>query len=269
VTLGFGAITQSQLPSVHNIVGQAPLLKDSADSSNVKNGSISGSNLTNPFRYTGTYFYAVNGVYSGTVTGATSKFGSATNYMSTDPYGRYIATGDSAVAWGELFVTPSAVRVNPVNTKPDYGTWLFPGQTYSFDASSAESLYFHVEVPHNHRTGTALHAHVHWAPSTTHTGDCAWKIAWMVQDVNDTFAFTAGDTLSVRDAGDGTANKHQYVELGEISMAGVSGVSAVLSGVLIRDAAMASDSFTGEAYYLDLGFHYQIDSFGSRWETLK
>jgi hypothetical protein len=70
VTLGFGAITQSQLPSVHNIVGQAPLLKDSADSSNVKPRSISGGDLTDPFRYTGTYFYAVNGVYSGSVAAA-------------------------------------------------------------------------------------------------------------------------------------------------------------------------------------------------------
>jgi hypothetical protein len=70
VTLGFGAITQSQKPAVHNIVGVTDVLTDSVDSTNVKAGSISGSDLTNPFRYTGTYFYAVQGVYSGTVQAA-------------------------------------------------------------------------------------------------------------------------------------------------------------------------------------------------------
>lgn len=200
-------------------------------------------------------------------------------YFSLDRYGRYTAIGDSAVAWDEIVVRPQAVRVNPVNTKPDYGTWVFPAQSYMFDAAAAESLYFQVEIHHAYRiltiidppykAGSSLYPHVHWAPMTTDTGTVAWKLAYMVRDVNGTFAFSAGDTLSVRDAGDGTAYKHQLASFPTLDMTSVTDVSAVITGVLIRDAALNSDTYTGEAVFLDLGFHFQVDSFGSRWEFLK
>jgi hypothetical protein len=194
--------------------------------------------------------------------------------MCNAPYAQFRGSGWQTwdipiIQWREIFVTPSAVKVNPVNTKPDYVMWVFPGQTYSFDADAAESLYFHEEIPHDWKIGTALQPNLHWAPSTTNAGNCTWKIAWMVKDINAVFSFTASDTLSFVDAGDGTANKQQFFEFGEVSMAGVTDVSAVISGVLIRDAAQGSDTFTGEAIFLDLGFHYQIDALGSKWKTAK
>ena len=216
-------------------------------------------------RYLLAILLLIGGIYAYAVTPAIP----ISNTTVYDSQGRIQAKSDSSLMWNEIVVRPSSVRVNPVNTKPDYITWLFPAQSYSFDAAAAESLYFAVEIPHSHKIGTGIEAHIHWAPSTTDTGNCAWKIAWMVQDINDTFAFTAGDTLSVRQAGVGTAYDHQLANLGTISMAGVSNVSAVMTGVLFRDAALASDTFTGEAIFLDLGFHFQMDSLGSRWEFAK
>ena len=191
------------------------------------------------------------------------------SYFALDQHGRYSAVGDSALAWREVVVDPQSVRVNPVNAKPDYGTWLFPGQTFMFDASSAESLYFEIELPHDAKLGSSIEAHVHWAPSSDNTGNVAWKLAWMMADIDSVFAFTAGDTLSVRDAGVGVPYTHQLADFGSISMGGIAEVSAIMSGVLIRDAARNSDTFTGEAIFLDLGFHYLSDSYGSRWEYKK
>jgi hypothetical protein len=220
------------------------------DSSIVKDSGISGDDLSAVLRYKGT-----------TILGGTSS-----STSTFDTKGRFMAVGDSAVFWREIFVTPTSVRINPASSKPDYGTWLFSGQSYLFDAASPESLYFDVEIPHDHKTGTPLNVHVHWAPTTTNTGACAWKIAWMVKDINSVFAFTASDTLSVRQAGSGTAYTHQIAGLGSIDMTGISKVSALMSGVLIRDANKNSDSFTGEAVFLDIGFHYQADKLGSWWE---
>lgn len=191
------------------------------------------------------------------------------SYAPFDSQGRLQAKGDSALVWDEIVIRPSSVRYSPVSTKPDWGYWLFPGMTYLMDAANPESLYFHCEIHHDKLIGDPLHVHVHWSPLTTDTGKVAWKIAWMMADTDGTFAFAAGDTMSVQDAGDGTAFKSQYIEIGEIPTTTVTGVGAIISGVLVRDGNLGSDTFTGEAAFLDLGFHYRKDSMGSKWELIK
>jgi hypothetical protein len=171
--------------------------------------------------------------------------------------------------WDEIVIRANAVRVNPVNTKPDYGTWLFPGQTYLFDAATAESVYFNAEIHHDWLVGDPIECHVHWVPLTTNTGDVAWKIAFMRTDINGTFSFTAGDTLSVRQAGSGTAYKHQLANFGSVTMSGITNASAVISGVLIRDGDLNSDGYTGDAALLDIGFHYRKNTMGSFYEFQK
>jgi hypothetical protein len=138
-----------------------------------------------------------------------------------------------------------------------------------FDSAAPESVFFQAEVYHDWKASTFLDAHFHWAPTTANTGSVAFKLAWMVQQISGTFAFSAGDTLSARQAGSGTAFNHQFCDLGYVSMAGITGISAIISGVLVRDANLNSDTYTGDAALLDIGFHYRKNAFGSRWEEQK
>lgn len=158
------------------------------------------------------------------------------NIWHTDSYGRWAAKGDSALVWDEIVVIANSVRKNPTSTKPDYDTWLFPGQTYLFDAAAPESVYFDVEIPHDWLIGDPIECHVHHVPLSDNTGAIAWKLFYMMTDINGTFAFGAGDTLSVRQAGSGTAYKHQLANLGSVDMTSITSVSSIISCVLVRDA---------------------------------
>lgn len=197
--------------------------------------------------------------------------GSATSYLNIDNYGRITAIGDSAYWWKEIIVRVTATARNAASVKPDFVQWGTLGQGYSFDAATAESLYFSFEIPHDALVGAGqvLDTHVHWGASTTDTGNCAWKVAWTIANVNGTFTNAAGDTISARQAGTGTARQNQYLDLGNISLAAVTGVSSIVTACILRDAAKSSDTFTGEAYLLDIGFHYKANVLGSRWETIK
>ena len=59
-----------------------------------------------------------------------------------------------------------------------------------------------------------------------------------------------------------------FLALGDIPIiTNANGVSSLLVGVLLRDAA--HDTGTFEALYGDLDFHYKADVLGSRWEMVK
>lgn len=196
--------------------------------------------------------------------------GGTVHYSMFDANGRYQARGDSSLAWDEIFIKPIAVKLKNNQTKPDFGVWLPPFyETFLMDKAAAESLLVYAEIPHNHKTGDSLHVHVHWSPQDNGIGVVQWKFFYTIRDINGTFAFAAGDTISGRQASTGIVGKHQICDIGDIPMASITGVSAILHGVLIRDAAQGSDTYDNDAAFLDLGFHYRKDMYGSRWEFTK
>jgi hypothetical protein len=191
------------------------------------------------------------------------------NYANFDQYGRYQAVGDSAMAWGSVAVGTANVKINPATNKPDYVSWVYPSQKYSFDPDAAESLYFAFSLPHDWRAGSNLHPVIHWSPTTTDTGGCAWKTAYMKTVEDGVFAFAVGDTTSCICPGSGVANTFQHSEFTEIDFTGIDAVDVNVTGVLYRNAALGSDTYTGEAIFHNISFHYEIDSFGSRWHDIK
>ena len=138
----------------------------------------------------------------------------------------------------------------------------------SFDAAANEGVTFAAQLPHGWELGSGVIAHVHWSPSTTDTGDVKWVLYYSKQAVNGG-AFPAEDSLVVTTAGSGTAKSHQYITLGTINMSAITTISPMLMCSLKRIGAAGTDTFTGEAYLLEIDFHYQIDSRGSRWENVK
>ncbi len=122
-------------------------------------------------------------------------------------------------------------------------------------------------MPHDWRSGTAVHAHVHWIPSGTATGNVWWEMEYYVADQATTFTSLA--TMGATDYNKGTANMHHYIELGSINMSSFTGVSTMIGCRLIRRCDLAADNYGEDAGLMEIDFHYRRDGFGSDTEESK
>ena len=176
--------------------------------------------------------------------------------------------GDSVV-WDDLRVPAQNTRLNPTKSEPDFESWKDGLLAWHFDAAndSTNSLHFSAQLPHGYKLGTDLDAHIHWSPTTTNTGDVVWKLEYTIVAINGTFA--ASDTLTAIDAADGTTDKHQLTDLGDIDGSGLTEVSAMLVGRLTRAGTHTSDTYTGDAVLLEIDFHFQMNTIGSFEEASK
>lgn len=174
----------------------------------------------------------------------------------------------SPPVWDDLRVPLSATR-NP-SSAPGYDAFKDGTKAWAFDKASDEMLYFEVQVPHNYKLGTNLDAHVHWAPIDTGVGGVVWCLEYTFQYIGAAFGATTTDCG--RQVGSGTAYQHQIINVEVVT--GTSGsVSALLVGRLFRDAdsseGKGTDDYDNDAVGISFDLHYQIDSFGSRQETVK
>jgi len=193
--------------------------------------------------------------------------GGTTNYTEFEADGTMEFNG-AATVWDDVRVPLStAKRIG--NSDPDWEVFKNGVYALAFDASTDQEVMFSVQMPHGWKLGSSLNPHVHWAPSTTDTGSVTWKLEYTIANINGTFGNTV--TLDVTDAGDGTAFKHQYADLGDISMSGYtasSDVSIMLMCRLYRDVD-DGDDYADDAFALEVDFHYEIDTVGSRAEASK
>jgi hypothetical protein len=173
-----------------------------------------------------------------------------------------------ATAWDDIRV-PANMAKRIGNADPDWEVFLNGVYGLAFSASVDQEIFFTVQIPHSWKLGTNLHPHIHWAPSDTDTGSVTWKMEYTIANINGTFGATA--TLDVTDAGDGTAHKHQYADLGDIDMSSYTAdtdVSITLLCRLYRDID-DGDDYTSDAFLLEIDFHFEIDTNGSTEELTK
>jgi hypothetical protein len=186
----------------------------------------------------------------------------ASNYL----IGGYIT---HATVYDDLTVSPLAAKT-PAADYPGFAEFPAGSQTfgYYFDAASDECVYFSLQLPHKYKEGTALHPHVHWAPTNTDTGDVVWQLDYTIKSMSGTYG--ASSQIYINDAGDGTALKHQVVSFSTISGSGLT-ISAIMFGKLCRDAngTNATDSYNADAVLLAFDLHIELDTLGSRSEGAK
>jgi len=175
--------------------------------------------------------------------------------------------GDSVV-WDDIRVPAQNTKINPLASEPAFESWQNGLFAFHFDPAndSTNSLHFSAQLPHSYKEGTDLCAHIHWSPKTTNEGSVVWKLEYTIISINGTFA--SSDTLICIDPADGTAFKHQFEDLGDISGTGLT-ISAMLVGRLTRAGDHTSATFTGDAVLLEIDFHYQLNTVGSQQENVK
>ena len=177
------------------------------------------------------------------------------NWIFTDPM------------WDDLRFPANSL--NPLGTEQDADvdtTTTFLG-TLLFASAAIEVCVGVAQFPHRWLEGSAVHPHIHWAPTSTNTGNVLWQLDYQLANINGTFPGT-WTTLQVLDAADGTTDKHQIAELGVIDMTGYT-LSCMMCWKLSRIGDDATDTYTADARLFEFDIHFQSDADGSRQEYIK
>lgn len=147
--------------------------------------------------------------------------------------------------------------------------------TYLYEFAKDNIASFTVQLPHTYKQGSDLRAHIHWTAGgngvTEDGATVGWKIDYTWANINGTFGTMA--TLNLSDACDGADWKHQMTP----SVA-ITGDDKRISSMLIcnvkRTDTGTDDTWAGTAsgslpLLLEIDFHYQSDSIGSRTSSSK
>lgn len=170
----------------------------------------------------------------------------------------------STPVWDDLRFP--AAGINPPGAASDPTRDTTDGRLV-FSASATNTIAIQAQLPHDWQEGSAIRPHVHWSPTSTHTGNVLWQMRYKVANRGD--VFPAGwTTISVLDAGDGVTDQHQIISLPEVTMTGFT-VSCMMLILLDRVGGDGTDTYTGTAKLNEFDIHYQRDGLGSVSELSK
>jgi hypothetical protein len=141
-----------------------------------------------------------------------------------------------------------------------------------FDPASIEECFFSVQLPHSW-AGTAITPHVHWTPATTADGNPAsqkveWGLEYTWAEIGADFSVTS--TIYGKDHYPPDANvvagRHYITDLTVMTPSSIQdGISSMILCRLFRNATDATDdTYEADAGLLEIDFHYEINSIGSR-----
>lgn len=204
-----------------------------------------------------------------------TRIGNGTNNTFIEADGSLSYEG-SATRWDDLKIPIDATSKGSSNA-PTYAKYIDNGSgsqgvwIYWFSPTQEQEGYFVLQMPHAWKEGSTLYPHVHWTSNTSQTNKAVtWGLEYTWTNVNGTFQNTTILKNSTPIDGDTgvTANKHYITSLGPIS-----GTNKTLSSMLVcrvfRVASDSSDTYSSNAGLLEIDFHYEIDSDGSRQEYTK
>jgi hypothetical protein len=180
----------------------------------------------------------------------------------------------SATTWDDLRVPLSSAnkknstavtRGIPYSANETVGTpqidWFAPTNT--------DEMYFVAQLPHSWKEGTTIYPHIHWIPSENGAAGPTvprWGLEYAWLNIGDTFSsYTTiyGTTTSTSEVL--VLNKQYLTPLGS---GGIDGLGKRISSMLIcrifRDGDNAADNFAGYAGALEVDFHYEVNTMGSR-----
>ena len=185
-----------------------------------------------------------------------------TNYSEFETDGTLEFFGDATV-FDDLRVPVTSAK--PGNVLPDFGAFVGGGlKTWLFDGGGrAEEIHFTVQMPHSYKLGTDIVPHVHWTPTTNlDAGNVKWSLEYTWADIDGTFG--ASTTITAVDASSTVAWDHLRIDFAAIDGSAITNISSMLVCRLFRNSADVQDTYGQDAALLEIDFHYEIDTIGSR-----
>ena len=162
--------------------------------------------------------------------------------------------------WKDLIIPVTSMKAGV--TVPAFQDLVAEVKQYAF--ATSDELFGSVEIQHDYMEGTDLYPHLHWAPSNTDTGNTVFQFQFSRASIGS--VFPGATILQANQAGSGVLNQHQLLEFPAIPGTGIK-MGDVLAFRLVRKAF--GDTFTGLAYMISVGIHYQIDITGSNQRLSK
>jgi len=125
-------------------------------------------------------------------------------------------------------------------------------------------------LPHGYKNGTDISVHIHWTPGARGNEEngatVGWKVDYSWANIDGSFGTMA--TADLSDACDGTDHKHQMTPAVAITGTGKTISSMLLCNIKRTDTGTddtwATNTSGNRPLLLEIDFHYQIDTMGSR-----
>lgn len=204
------------------------------------------------------------------------KFGGSVNYSEFESDGTLVMEGDATV-WDDIRITPGSFD-RPGTSDPTIVAYQPGGSgdsTYLYQFADGNIASFTVQFPHSYKVGSTVYVHIHWTPGSRGVAEdgtlVGWKVDYTWASINSNFG--AMLTADLSDACDGVDHKHQMTP--EAALTGSSdGVSSMLLCNVRRTDTGADDTWAGTTsgqrpLLLEIDFHFQMDTIGSRQRAAK
>lgn len=203
-------------------------------------------------------------------------FGNDGNNSVIEPDGTLRFDGNATV-WDDIRINPGSFD-RPGSSDPAFVS-VQPGgsgtATFMLEFALNNLVSFFIQLPHSYKQGTNIEAHVHWTPGNRGNEEngnkVGWKIdyTWAGKDTN----FSTMQTLDLSSTCSGVDWRHERSP-GVI----ISGTGKTISSMLIcnlkRTDTGTDDTWVGTLggqlpLILEVDFHFEIDTIGSRLITAK
>jgi hypothetical protein len=200
--------------------------------------------------------------------------GGITDHTRFESDGTMVLEG-AATVWDDIRIIPSIWDVAG-GTDPDIIDYQANGAGTAFKVyafAKGDQGWFTMQLPHGYKAGTDLKAHVHWTPGprgvTENTKVVQWRLEYTITSIGSNFP--SPSTIGLPGTCDGVNHKHLMTSEVTISGAGI-GISSQMFGRIFRFND-ATDTWAGTGnnlpIFIELDFHYEIDTIGSRTSTGK
>ena len=211
-----------------------------------------------------------NGVMVNTIGAAAGKIGDIGNghYSEFESDGTLVFNGDATV-WDDMRIVPGA-WVFAGTSDPEITDWTPTGSgtTYKvYEFAASDQAFFTIQLPHSYKQGTNISVHVHWTPGARGNEEngktVAWKLNYSWANIDGTFG--AAGTADMTDTCDGTDDKHLMTPA--VAITGTNkNISSMLVCRIYRDTGdtWASAVPGQQPILLEIDFHYELDTVGSR-----
>jgi hypothetical protein len=157
-----------------------------------------------------------------------------------------------------------AAGINPPGAAADPTQDTTDGRLV-FSASAENIVAIQAQMPHSWKEGSTISPHIHWSPTSTHTGNVKWQMKYKIANVFEAFP-AEWTTVTALQAAAGVSDTHQLTDFdGDITMTGKT-LSAMILILISRLGADGADTYTGTVKLNEIDIHYEIDGFGSASE---
>ena len=124
-----------------------------------------------------------------------------------------------------------------------------------------------MQLPHSYLEGSDIDPHIHWVAEDNTGGNVQWQLTYSWANIDA--AFPAATTSNITAAAAVVTDEHEMSSFSDIDGTGKT-ISSMLLCSLKRNSSNALDTYNGKsAYFIEVDFHYEADTIGSRTELAK